>query len=39
MQKALAELGYASDGDPAGTFGAGTERAVERFTRRTGTAP
>lgn len=39
LQKALAELGYASDGDPAGTFGTGTERAVERFYEAHGYSP
>jgi peptidoglycan hydrolase-like protein with peptidoglycan-binding domain len=39
LQEALAELGHASGGDPAGTFGAGTERAVRLFYEARGFDP
>ncbi|PVC94031.1 peptidoglycan-binding protein [Streptomyces sp. CS014] len=39
LRQALRELGYASDVDPAGTFGPGTERAVTLFYQARGYEP
>ncbi|MFD5200646.1 peptidoglycan-binding protein [Streptomyces sp. NPDC058375] len=39
LRQALRELGYDSGGDPAGTFGPGTERAVKLFYQARGYEP